>query len=318
MNTRMSQPIVALPSRPLDSDLARLAAGRGVATAAPDLTRMRNQVKAGDSLCDAGPDVTVSDTTLPGTQLELRTYLRPGRPPVATLLYLHGGGWVTGDLDYSDEFCRVLCHDLDLRVVSVDYRLAPEHPFPAALDDATTALRWAIESFGEDAPMGVAGDSAGGNLAAASLLHAREHGLPVDFQLLVYPVLDTGADTESYRTNAQAFGLGADLMAYFWRQYAAATPRESTAIAPYRADPAGLPSAVIVAAGHDPLHDEALAHAQRLSRAGVAVRFRDFPELCHGFLRMTGASPAARRARDEIVAGLDDLLGDLLDEATVE
>jgi acetyl esterase len=199
---------------------------------------------------------------------------------------------VTGDLEYCDAFCRHLAVDGGCTVLSVDYRLAPEHPFPAALDDAWSALEWAGREL--TGPLIVAGDSAGGALAAACALRARDLGGPVlAGQLLVYPVLDADLTRPSYATNRVL--MGRDEMAWFWDHY---LPDEGARVdplaAPLRAgDVAGLPSTVLVVADLDPLRDEGVAYAARLRAAGVPVHLRHVPGLVHGFLRLTARVDAA-------------------------
>lgn len=297
-------------SQPLDPDLDDLRRGRDASGATPmpqtSVADNRARVVAGHRLCSAGPEVgRVERLEVPGDDsrpaVSVRVYTPDGRP-VATLVYLHGGGWFTGDLDYPDELCRFLACDAGVRVVSVDYRLAPEHPYPLPLDDAEAALVWTAAEF-PDEPLGIAGDSAGGNLAAATLLRAREDGPGVDFQVLVYPVTDSDFDRDSYRTCAYGFPLGrADLEHCFDLYVADPSTRDHVEVSPVRADLRRMPPAVVVVAGHDPLHDEGVAHAVGLRDAGVPVTLVDHPTLCHGFLRFTGAAPASAVARDDLVA----------------
>lgn len=299
----------AAASQPLDPGLDELRRGRDASGATPmpqtSVAENRARVVAGHRLCSAGPAVAkVEDLEVPGPgtrpPVPVRVYTPDGEV-AATLVHLHGGGWFTGDLDYPDEVCRFLARDAGLRVVSVDYRLAPEHPYPLPLDDAEAALAWAAAEF-TDVPLGISGDSAGGNLAAAALLRARDAGPPVDFQALVYPVTDSALDRDSYRACEHGFPLGrADLQHCFDHYAPDPTVRAGTEVSPLRADLTGMPRALVVVAGHDPLHDEGVAHAVRLREAGVAVTLVDHPTLCHGFLRFTGASPAASAARDDLV-----------------
>ncbi|WP_244928894.1 alpha/beta hydrolase [Nocardioides sp. W7] len=307
----LANPLVSSPaaSKPMDAGLAELARGRDASGATP-MTRTsvadnRERIVLGHRLCSAGPEVgSVEELQVPGTEtrppVPVRVYTPAGEVS-ATLVYLHGGGWFTGDLDYPDELCRFLARDAGLRVVSVDYRLAPEHPYPLPLDDAEAALVWTTREFA-DVPLGIAGDSAGGNLAAACLLRARADGLRVDFQVLVYPVSDTDFGRDSYRACEHGFPLGrADLEHCFDLYVPDHGDRASTEVAPLRADLSGMPPALVVVAGHDPLHDEGVAHAARLRECGVPVALVDHGTLCHGFLRFTGASSAASAARDELV-----------------
>lgn len=299
----------AAASQPLDPGLDELRRGRDTG-GAPSMTQAsvaenRARIVAGHRLCSAGPEVaTVEELEAPACDthpaVPVRLYT-PAGDPTATLVYLHGGGWFTGDLDYADEVCRFLARDASLRVVGVDYRLAPEHPYPFPLDDAESALAWAARTFPE-APLGIGGDSAGGNLAAAALLRARDDGPQVDFQVLVYPVTDSNFERDSYHACAKGFPLGrADLEHCFDLYVPDPANRLAVEVSPVRADLTGMPPALIVVTGHDPLHDEGVAHAVRLRDSGVPVTLVDHPNLCHGFLRFTAASPAASAARDELV-----------------
>jgi acetyl esterase len=220
------------------------------------------------------------------------------------IVWFHGGGWVTGDLEYSEGFCRRLADGAGAVVHSVDYRLAPEHPFPAAIDDAIIAVR-AIATNG---PVLVGGDSAGGNLAAVC---AQELHNAVDLrgQLLVYPVLDTDVTRPSYERN-DGLVLGPREMTWFFDRYLP-DPADRTArrAAPLRtADLEGLPPAVVAVAGHDPLYDEGIAYTDALRAAGVPVTLLDFAPLVHGFLRYLGPVPAAADAAALIVAATAELL----------
>ena len=255
----------------------------------------RQRVVAGNTLCAGGPSVAVEDVSL--GDVDARVY-RGGTG--RTLVWFHGGGWVTGDLDYSDELCRFLARDAGCTVVSVDYRLAPEHPYPAAFDDARVALaRVAGKSGG---PLAVGGDSAGGNLAAACALHARDNGgPPLAFQVLVYPVLDHDFTRPSY-VRAEGFPMGAPAMRWFWNHYLPdEARRDRPDVSPLRAkDLSGLPPTYLVVAGHDPLHDEGIEYANSLRVAGVEVTVADYRSLVHGFFRLTGAVPAASAAIPEL------------------
>ena len=260
-----------------------------------ELAEMRQRVAAGNALCAAGPDLETEDVSLGGVRARVY-HGAPGR----TLVWFHGGGWVTGDLDYSDELCRFLARDAKCTVVSVDYRLAPEHPYPAALDDVRTVLA----SF--DGLLAVGGDSAGGNLAAVC---AREHRSRLAFQVLVYPVTDHDFTRPSYLRDSP---LGAEAVRWFWDLYVPdVSLRDRPDVSPLRADLAGLPPAHIVVAGNDPLHDEGIAYADSLRVAGVPVTVTDYPSQVHGFFRLTGADPAARAAVPEFT----DAVATLFDRA---
>ena len=290
------------------SAAARLRGLPPLPAISPDEARER--IVAGNRLCADGPEVaSVEEVVIPvrdGT-IDVRVY-RHCESPLGTLVYLHGGGWITGELGYADELLRFLARRTGLTVVSVDYRLAPEVPYPGPLDDAYAALLWAADTVADgDGLVLVGGDSAGGNLAAACAVRARdEHGPQVDLQVLLYPVLDHDFSHESYRTCANSFPLGRSDLEYCWDQYLPDTgERNSPLASPGRsADLSGLPEALIVIAGHDPLHDEGASYAQRLQAAGIVAHLHEYPELCHGFLRFTGAAQACRTARDEVVAAV--------------
>jgi len=295
---------------PLDAELAELATAVAI-SGQPPITALtpaqaRARVVAGNALCSGGPDIAVRDLEVPadGRTVLVREYLPSHTRDERVLVYLHGGGWVTGDLDYSDQLCRHLAAACNATVVSVDYRLAPEHPFPAAVEDAWAVLQWAARSQSIAGGLVVAGDSAGGALAAACAVRSRDAGAPtLQGQLLVYPVLDHDLARASYEENRDAFPMGSAAMRWFWDHY---LPQESL-----RADPLasplrvtsveGLAPAVIVVAGHDPLRDEAEAYVGRLAADGVPVTVLRHPSLGHGFLRLTGRCAAARDALAEIV-----------------
>lgn len=301
---------------PVDPAIAAVAAA---AAAAPPLTSLtpeqaRARVAAGNSSCANGPDLrSVRDIRLPVAdgQIGARVYT-PHAAPRATFVYLHGGGWVTGDLDYSDELCRFLADRLAWTVVSVDYRLAPEHPFPTPVNDAYAAVQHVAATIAANGPLGVGGDSAGGNLAAACTLRARdEHGPRLDFQVLLYPVTDHDFTRASYQTHATAFPIGVAEMRWFWDHYLPDPERRDLPLAsPLRAELAGLPPAHIVVAGHDPLRDEGVAYAERLRAAGVEASLAEYPSLTHGFFRLTGVVPAARAAVDDLIDALQLLTED--------
>lgn len=302
----------------LDPQVAGLLAAATASGATPLIrstpAEARARVGAGNALCAAGPDLRdVRDVDLPvdGGSVRGRLYRPDGAEPLATVVYLHGGGWVTGDLEYSDALCRHLAADAGCTVLSVDYRLAPEHPFPTPLDDAYSGLRWAARELARGGPLVVAGDSAGGALAAACALRARDDDGPrLAGQLLVYPVLDADLTRASYVSNGQGLLLGPREMAWFWDHYLPATDRRADHLAaPLRAaDLAGLPPTVLVVADLDPMRDEGLAYAARLTEAGVPVRLRHVPGLVHGFLRFSAQVPAAAAEAPAIAGELHDLL----------
>jgi acetyl esterase len=256
----------------------------------------------------------IIDRTIAGPAGRMRVRLYRPAGTVArllpTILYFHGGGWVIGSLEGYDLPCRFFCARTGCAVVAVDYRLAPEHKFPAAVDDAVASFHWLAEqavALGMDpARIVVAGDSAGGTLAAVVSQLVRGQARTPCLQWLIYPATDLAADTPSHKSCAKGFLLTQDDMAWFLGQYLndigeVADPRVSPLKAP---DLAGLPPALVFTAGFDPLRDEGQAYADRLAAAGVKTIHREFDSLIHGFVGMRGALQAAARAMDDMVAGL--------------
>jgi acetyl esterase len=224
---------------------------------------------------------------------------RPEGALAGTVLYLHPGGWVSGALDDFDVPCRLLAVESRRSVLSVDYRLAPAHPFPAAADDAFAALRRAAA----DGPVALVGDSAGGNLAAVCALRARDAGGPeIALQVLVYPILDHDFETASYREHANTYLLGADSMVSFWDRYVPDRgERDRPDASPLRApDLGGLPPTLVVVAEHDVLRDEGRRYAARLDAAGVAVTVSYYADMPHGFFTMVNALDRANEAVAEV------------------
>jgi len=228
-------------------------------------------------------------------QLPLRLYRPLGTPndvPLPAMIYFHGGGWLMGNIETHDALCRELCNESQTCVVSVEYRLAPENPFPASLEDARSALAWVFDN-GEDAfidtqRLAVGGDSAGANLAAVLAIEARDlPGRKIAFQMLIYPVLDLRCSSESYDCKGRGFGLTRDMMKYFIRQYADGADVTDWHLSPGLCETLdGVAPALVVVAGFDPLHAEGIAYAQRLSAAGVRTTLIDFARQIHGFLAM--------------------------------
>ena len=218
-----------------------------------------------------------------------------------TLVHAHGGGWVTGDLDHADELCRHLAHDAGCRVVSVDYRLAPEHPFPAGLDDLDAALAWTRRRHpARSRSAGTAPAATWPRPWCTACWRAPSRHRPS--WCWSTPSSACRARTRSYVDRAHAFPLGAADMDWFLAHYAPPAGERSTDLAPLHAERLhGHPRTHLVLAGHDPLHDEGAAYAHLLSRARTGVTVVDHPTLCHGFLRFTGAAPAAAAARDQLV-----------------
>lgn len=237
-----------------------------------------------------------------GRVIPLRMYRPREALHLPVVLYFHGGGWVIGDLDTHDNTCRRLALASGCAVVSVHYRRAPENPFPAAAEDCFAALRWvAAEADRLDVDgerIAVAGDSAGGNLAAVVSLMARDRGGPaLAFQLLIYPVTDYLCDSDSMRENAEGFFLTRAAMQWFWRQYAGEAPTPVPYHSPLHAESlAELPPALVITAEYDPLRDEGEAYARRLLENGVATALRRYDGMIHGFVSMAGMLPQGGEA----------------------
>ncbi|WP_428677710.1 alpha/beta hydrolase [Reyranella sp.] len=265
-------------------------------------------------------DVKVVDRTIPGPAGELSARLyRPASAAADALLpalvYAHGGGWVFGNLDSHDVLCAQLALEAGIAVFHVDYRLAPEARFPGAFDDVVAALQWVAAngaSVGIDPTrLAIGGDSAGGNLAAAASIWARDHGGPkLLMQLLAYPVTDAVARAESYRHFEDGYGLNAVTMEWFFDHY---TPDKASRgdwrLSPLRAASlAGLPPALVVTAGYDPLRDEGRAYAWRLQQEGTQADLVEFGGMLHGFLSSPMLLHGARRGTTICAAALREAL----------
>jgi len=257
----------------------------------------------------------VEDVAIPSgdTRIRVRLYTpdRGQRDPV--MVYLHGGGYVKGGVDESDTFCRNLSRLARHLVVAVEYRLAPEHPFPAALDDAIAATAWACTHAAElgaaPGPVVICGESAGGNLAAVSCLAARsDPRLAIRHQILLQPVVDFALTSASIAMKPTECLVPRDDLAWYYRTYVGGEhdmkdPRVSPLYAP---DLSGLPPTLIIAAEYDTLRDEAKAYADRLAAAGVPTRYTCYPRMIHGFLQMGGLVPDTRAALEEIAGAVSD------------
>lgn len=243
----------------------------------------------------------------PAGPLPLRIYTPRGEGPFPLMVFFHGSGFVVCDLDTHDSICRNLCAGADCVVVSVDYRLAPEHKFPAACDDCLAAANWVARNAsalcGDGGRIMVVGDSAGGNLAAVTALRARDEGGPrLIGQLLIYPVTDYYQPaTPSMVENAEGFGLTREGMIWFWNHYVR-SPGDGVHphAAPLRAPTlAGLPQALVFTAQYDPLRDEGEYYAEALNKDGVAVEMKRWDGMNHGFFRFAGIVDKATEANDE-------------------
>jgi acetyl esterase len=262
-------------------------------------------------------DLVTPETQVPvGNVEELTVAERPARlyrpdveGPVPTLVFLHGGGWVIGDLDTHDQTCRRLCADGELAVLAIDYRLAPEAPYPAALEDTLAAVTWAADHLAElggGDRLGVAGDSAGGNLAAVAAQVLRDR---VDAQVLIYPATHLAGDYPSRVDNGEGYFLDAATMNWFAAHYLGeATDLDDPRHSPYLGDLEGLARALVVTAEYDPLRDEGEAYADRLAAAGVPVERVRYDGLVHGFIDMGLMSPAAATALADVATRAGALL----------
>jgi acetyl esterase len=266
------------------------------------------------------PVAAVEDRFIPGpaADLPVRVYTPEGHDPFPVVVFFHGGGWVLGSLDTHDPFCRALCAGAGCVVVSVGYRLAPEHRFPAASDDALAATFWVAEhaaGIGADpARIALAGDSAGGNLSAVTAVRIRDDGGPaLRGQLLIYPAVGYHTPpTPSYIENAEGYGMTREAAIWFWGQYLA---DESQATHPHAApllapDLGGLPPALVITAEYDVLRDEGERYAERLRVAGVPARLSRYDGVHHRFAELIGILDQAANARDEMCAWLREVLAE--------
>lgn len=307
-----------MPVGPQEQQLLELLAGAAQEPGTPiELMALREGYEGLAAMLPPGPEVGTEDLEVPGPDgpVGIRVYTPSGREPVGVLVYLHGGGWTIGSLDTHDHPCRTLCDSGGIVVVSVDYRLAPEHPYPAALDDARAVLGWVAEQRSrwglETLPIAVGGDSGGGNLAAVLALMARDAGGPeLAFQLLVYPVVDLRTDSvdryPSLRENGSGYVLTLDHMRFFSGNY---RPDEALGddwrLSPILAEShRDLPPALVITAGYDPLRDEGAAYASTLESAGVPVIHSSYPDTVHTMYQLAPFLDAGARALDESAAAL--------------
>ncbi|MGP3153947.1 alpha/beta hydrolase [Serratia marcescens] len=292
---------------PLDDRIAAFLTASADAPPPASLEEMRAAAETGlrQLQGEAEPSGDVRDFTVvaaDGYRIALRAYLPAGENRAAAqpaMLFAHGGGWCLGSLALYDRPCQALANATGRVILSVDYRLAPESPFPQPLEDVYRALCWVAQQapqLGIDAKrLAVGGDSAGGNLAAAVALLARDRGGPhIERQLLLYPALSREMTTKSYREFAEGYFLTRDAMVFCWQQYLAQR-RDPGAEPLHAATLRGLPPATILSCEYDPLRDEAEQYAQRLHEAGVPVRCERLPGMVHACIHMLGLTPAARR-----------------------
>jgi acetyl esterase len=282
-----------------------------------EVTRRRLSRAMGLLDLEAAKDVRVRAIEVAGAEgrLAARHYVPAGLPVTSPLIvYFHGGGMVTGDLDSHDSLCRHLARRIRARVVAVDYRLAPEHPFPAAPEDAVAAFldiaRRATELGGDPTKLVVMGDSAGGNLSAVVAQRTTSWPLRPALQVLIYPATDLVGSFPSRRTFGDGFWLTGRLIDWFMDRYLppGVDRRHPDASPLFREDVSGVAPALVYTAGFDPLRDEGQAYADKLSAAGVTVKYREFPSLLHGFAGMAGAIDAARQAVDLIAEDVSEAL----------
>lgn len=277
------------------------------------VARLREQ-RFGVEPVKATQDLTVAG---PAGDIPIRVYWpdADGAGPLPVVMFIHGGGWTIGNIASYDAQARSTCNRTGALLVSLDYRLAPEHPYPAALDDAEAVLEWTVanaaELGGDPERIGLWGDSAGGNLAAALTLRARDRGTPpIKAQCLVYPSVDTSTPHPSHERFAQGYLLTAATSLWFSTNYLPdfalrLEPCASPLLAGTHAD---LPPAVIAVASHDVLRDQGEAYARKLQADGVRVWHRTYPGLVHAFYALGGLSAAAQAAQDEICAQFRALL----------
>jgi acetyl esterase len=316
-HTLLGRRSVTIEGNTLDTTLqlmltAQRVSGVGGLVASDDVVISRNQLDAVAAALSTPVVVHARDFSIPGPagELPVRHYRADQGAPL--LVFLHGGGFVVGSLGTHDAFCRRLCHDAGVHVLSVDYRLAPEHKAPAATEDSIAAYRWALEhadELGADPQrVAIGGDSAGGNLAAVVTQAARDAGLrlPV-LQLLIYPMADPGGETVSRTLFADGYFLTKANIEWFDRHYledsglSGADPR----VAPLRAqDLSGLSPALVLTAGFDPLRDEGTAYADALAAAGVPVDLREYGSLTHGFVNFFPLGGGSEVALTDLTSAL--------------
>ncbi|MDZ4825102.1 MAG: alpha/beta hydrolase [Actinomycetota bacterium] len=280
------------------------------------------QARDGLAMLHAGgsgePEAVYAIGDLDADGVPIRVYRPSADDGLPVIVFLHGGGWTLGSVDVYDPVTRALANAAQATVVSVDYRLAPEHPFPAPLDDCMTALRWVAKNasaFEADGTrLAIAGDSAGGNLAATCALLARDAGEPeLAFQALIYPVVDADFTTGSYQANGKGYLLEEPQMRWFFDCYTrGGTDPADWRVSPLRApDVAGVAPALVITAEYDPLRDEGEAYARRLADAGVAVEARRYDGMIHAFFALMGTIDDGRAALEHTATAIRKAFGTL-------
>ena len=299
----------------VDAAFAELLADKRSELRAPPAHVSVDDMRAGNKAylitAPKTPIHAVDDRVIPGPAgpLNVRVYRPTSETRLPAIVFCHGGGFVLGDLDTHASICHRLAHSSGCAVVAVDYRRAPETRFPGALDDCTAALRWianhAADLGFDGRRFALCGDSAGGNLAAATALRARRDGPDVSHVALLYPMLDPGCDTESMHAYGRGYLLARSGVQWSWNQYlGTAEDAVNPLVALLQADLAGLPTTSVVTAECDPLRDEGEAFAERLRTAGVEVISRRYAGMVHGFAGLPQITPVATQA-------IDDLAGDI-------
>jgi len=297
-------------------EVLRKAAESGVAaieTLTPEESRANYVVTAKEQFGPVDEVFSVEDRDADGVPVRIYRGVETSEPTRA-LVYFHGGGYVIGSVDTHDGLTRAFAKRGECVVISVDYRLAPEHPYPAALDDCWAAAKWVLANAAELGidvdKVGVGGDSVGGTLAAIVARKGRDAGTPFAAQLLIYPAISTRMDTQSFSLYQSGYGLTRDAMHWYWKQYLG----DSDGSAEIDISPSALqdlrrlPRAIVVTAEADVLRDEAEGYAQRLFLAGCETEGYCYDGMIHGFLRMAGVVDRSRQAIDEIVESLVPLL----------
>jgi acetyl esterase len=299
---------------------ARAVLDQGQALGIPKLNELspdqaRAQARSMIEFVGAGPEVAqVEEIKVPTSAGEISGRRYTPEDPAATILWIHGGGFVICDLDTHDAMCRLLANESGCEVIAIDYRLAPEHPFPAALEDSWDALQW-VASQTDGRPLILGGDSAGGNMTAACTLRARDRGGPeIAMQVLVYPAVGSDLTTES----AQLYGSGPDTfltvgeMEWFWNHYVRDAPEEAMReLAPLLADDhSELPPAIIVTAEYDPLRDDGFAYAKALRDAGVPVTDYHYDDVFHAFFSLVNLIERGNEAVAQVGADIRSVMAE--------